>query len=306
MTLQTIDWIPYGGDGAALNAACKALSDAFTAVGLPKTGDTGQIDLTTGSITPPATAATSTITPVGYEIRRMQATGKPTIYLKVTYGVIVGTANTLSTYLAVMTVSAGIGTDGAGNLSSASILLLGVSATYVTTSVSRTLQRRFWMASDGANYLSFINDPTLAAGGSYAYMSFGAERTITATSGDYNSEGMVSVKNSTSNDVYNVFSFSATATYSAQTVPFQFPSTLFSSSGSGDAITLFPLTVCTPSPQGPASSMIGVYVADVANGVEFSTTNVYGGTKNFKQAGLMYSSPIFGAGASGRPCYRID
>jgi hypothetical protein len=98
-TVQTTD--------AEFRAWGKDMSDALTAVGIPKTGDTGQIDWTT--VTRPGTTNTS----AGYEIRYLNDSmhGTAPVYIKLEWG-----TSTVTTTPAVW-ISTGSITNGAGTLS---------------------------------------------------------------------------------------------------------------------------------------------------------------------------------------------
>ena len=107
MSAYTANLESYLDTDARFRALASFVSDNLTAGGLPKTADTGQINLAT--VTRPAVNTSG-----GYEIRRfddaLQAT-KP-VFFKIEYGTGAGSPGTgISFWLTI-----GTGSDGAGNI----------------------------------------------------------------------------------------------------------------------------------------------------------------------------------------------
>lgn len=105
LMVDTVDTIP-GITSATFRAWCLQLSNALTSIGLLKTTDTGQIDLTTVAVP----GAINTV--AGYEIRAFQDPTQATapIYVKIEYGT--GT----STTICGLWITVGGSTNGAGTL----------------------------------------------------------------------------------------------------------------------------------------------------------------------------------------------
>lgn len=300
MTASTVLWNPSATSDAVMRAAFTEYSNLLTAVGVVKTADTGQIDLATAIA--PATATANNFVAVGYEVRLLQATGRPDIILKFTYGIVASTTNTISTYRASITVQAGISSDGSGNLNGVNMPQLVSaysSSSGPTSGVSTTVVRPLSMASDGQNYLSVINDPNgiaFTSGTKYGYLNFAIERSINASTGEYDAEAFVAFNpfaQLTSN-VMQVLNFvSGTAAAGGPFLGYQIPSTLWTTSGSLTQATIMPATVCVPTPKGPALATVLAFVSDVTPGGQYQV-NMYGALVTYMAAGVPYDSSRVG------------
>ncbi|PZO66208.1 MAG: hypothetical protein DI635_00870 [Pseudoxanthomonas suwonensis] len=316
MTAVSTNWVPAGDTGAKLYACTKVMSDALTEVGLLKTSDTGQIDLSAiTAITPPTTVPIQTPTEYAYEMRRLESAGKPTVYIRVSYCVVATTANAAATYRVAVYFRAGTFTNGAGALGGT---VQGYDmSTYVansgpTSSVSMTFSRNLFVASDGANYLTVVNDPQSAATTSsakYAYMNFFCERTVDYLSGAYDGEGFISGHcgvSSHSLSTYQLLNFTSGTAYSAPEVPYQVPGSLFTSSGALSTATIMPLAVVTPNPKGPAIGSVLAYAADTTAGGQYDIA-MYGVTRRYMDIGNQFTArwPYLSA-AQSRALVRFD
>lgn len=316
MTTVTTNWVPAGDTGEKLYACTKAMSDALTAVGLLKTSDAGQIDLTAiTSITPPAVAPSSTTTEYAYEMRRLQAAGKPTVYIRVSYCVVATTANSASTYKVAVYFRAGSYTDGNGTLA-------GVVAAYNfnhyagTTgpgiATSMTVSRPLYVASDGANYLTVVNDPVSVANtgsNGYSFMSFFCERTVDYLSGEYDANGFIGGNcgvSAAASSSFQVLNFVTGAAYSSSDMPYQIPGSIFTSSGTLSTATIMTLSIVVPEPKGPAIGSVLAYAADTTVSGRYDIA-MYGVTRRYMDIGKMYVAkwPYLNI-AQSRPLVRFD
>lgn len=295
MTTYSTLWNPSCTTDTQMRACLQAYSDALTTVGVVKTSDTGQIDIASAAL--PATVAANTPTNIGYEVRKLESPGKPTLYLRVQYQVVATLANTPSTYRLTINTSAGLSTDGAGNFNSASfpqpICSYGGVTTGPGTSTSQTVMRPLHVASDGQNYLTVVNDPAMLAqpGTGFGYLSFAVERSIAALTGEYDGEAFVSfcpytTITSASCMVLNAITgASATST----SVGYQTPGNLWSSSGSLTQATIMPVTVCVPTPKGPALATLLAFSAEVTYGGQYQI-NMYGRLVTYIAASRVYQA----------------
>lgn len=299
MTAQSTLWNPSATSDVVMRAAFQAYSDLLTAVGVLKTADTGQIVISTA--TTPGTVPASPPTYVGYEIRKLSVAGSPDLILKFEYGIVASTANNAATYRVSIRVTAGLRSDGAGNLDSVTFVnpILQFSATTGPTSTnSTTLSRPLHMASDGANYLTVINDPAGMGTSSttkYGYLNIALERSINATTGAYDNEAWVSVNpfNNITGAAFQVINATAgtakSTTSTSSSVGYQIPSGAWTGSGSLTSATIMPCTVCVPTPKGPARSSLLAYSADVNLGGQYQI-NMYGQLVTYMACNVPYSS----------------
>ena len=300
MTALTVLWNPSATSDAVMRAAFKAYSDLLTAVGVIKTADTGQIDLATAVA--PGTATANTFVAVGYEVRRLQAAGRPDILLKFTYGIVASTISTIATYRTSIQVQVGISSDGSGTLDGVNMTQLVSfysSTSGPSSSVSTTIVRPLSMASDGQNYLSVINDPNgiaFTSGVKYGYLNFALERSVNASTGAYDAEAVISFNpfsQSTLNVVQVLNFVSGTAAAGGPFLGYQIPSTLWTTSGSLTQATIMPVTVCVPTPKGPARATLLAFVSDVTPGGQYQV-NMYGALVTYMAAGVPYDSTRVG------------
>jgi hypothetical protein len=280
----------------------KRISDALTAVGCVLTSDAGQISLAGTTVAIP-TSADETFKQAGYQIRKLERSGYPTLFIRIDYGV--RRYNSFSTaannVAPCIRITVGTETNGAG-------VLGGVHTTagrnfsdwgyYCLAELVPAGVRPLFFSSDGQNYLTMVIDPALA-GGTTSYRAssnvplvFALERSVTPETGAYDSDGYVIVSPLSSPPsgegwaTYTVANIPGSAVYSggtSQSVPAQNPG-LFTSSFSAGSTNLFPVTVCLPKPKGPMISVLYYYKADIADGYTLSTT-MYGATRTFIAAG---------------------
>lgn len=304
MTASTVLWNPSATSDAVMRAAFTEYSNLLTAVGVVKTADTGQINLATAVA--PGSVPSNSFVSVGYEVRVLQAAGRPDILLKFNYGVSASTSNTISTYRVSIQVQAGISSDGAGNLDGVNMPQLVSSYTTAgpNSLVSTTTVRPLSMASDGQNYLSVINDPNgigTSSGSKLGYFNFAIERSINASTGAYDSEAFIAFNPFTTSiaNVVQVLNFvSGTAAAGGPFLGYQIPSTLWTTSGSLTQATIMPATVCVPTPKGPARATVLAFVSDVTPGGQYQV-NMYGALVTYMAAGIPFdSSRVGGIAAS--------
>lgn len=159
MATSTIQKKPDNSTDANFRAWGKAISDAFAALGLVKTADTGQIDWAT--VSKPAGASTMQ----GYEIWRfndaLQASSP--IYFKIQYG-----SNTGSAANPCLKLVVGQSSDGAGTVTGT----LSTENTFGSGGASSTTAYSCFFSSDGGR----INVALFSGGGNSVPFGFYIER----------------------------------------------------------------------------------------------------------------------------------
>ena len=316
MTTATANDLVWRASTTAENLAwAKKISDALTAIDVVKTADTGQINLTGTTLAIPSSPDTS-FKSAGYEIRKLEAAGLPTIYLRIEYGVrnsgaVAGSTNNTPT----LKLSVGTSTNGAG-------VLGGVLAQYdsfsnyghYTGSVTTNAPRPFFFSSDGQNYLTMMIDPALVGATSsptsaVVPLVYCLERSIDPATGNYDGEGCtilnssVEIPSGQSATFRHVLNFTATSVNSGGQIPAQ-TDPMWTSSGNAGATTLFPVTVLLPRPKGPLRSCVYIYAAEAVPGTQFSTT-FYGATRTYIACTKQNSMNVSPNSAT-FPCLRYD
>lgn len=280
----------------------KKISDALTAVGCNLTSDTGQINLSGTTVTIPS-SPDDTFKQAGYQIRKLERSGFPTLFIRIDYGV--RRYNPFSTAAnnvgPAIRISVGTETNGAGVLGGVTFNAFkaysgrGYYWFYEEPPVG---QRPLFFSSDGQNYLTMCIDPALA-GGSASYRTnsdvplvFALERSVTPETGAYDADGFVMCNVGTAPSgesicFYSVANIPGGASYQSESyaIPAQNPG-LFTSSFSAGSTNLFPVTVCLPKPKGPMKAVLYYYRLDVADGYTFSTT-MYGETRTYIASGSL-------------------
>lgn len=264
----------------------KLFSDALTAVGVLKTADTGQIVLTGATLAFPTGTIDDTFKSSGYEIRALTSPGKPTIYMRIEYGIrrYVPFNNTATNNAPVVAISFGTETNGAGVLGGAmpEFRVFSNYGFYYAGFLPTVVQRPAFFSSDGANYLTINIDPSLVGGGvgvasAIVPMQLVIERTADMTTTAFDSDGYVLINASAEapsgepamhRQHVNIV---AGARFSSNNIPAQVDP-MFSTSASAGATTLFPVTVLMPKPKAPMRSLVYLYQQDATSGIEFSTT----------------------------------
>lgn len=285
MTAVAVSWVPSCRTPTEAYNAIKALSDALTAVGVVVTGDTGQIDLSGSTVTLPNSSASSNII-IGYQIRKMEAPGMPTLYLKFNYGFWASASASITDYTAArltLSIVAGRTVNGAGTVSdtAASNLVIPNAAIGPSSTTSISLTRTFYLCSDGGNWLTFMNDPTFSAGANYPYLDFAIERTITASTGAYNAMGWITCAPG-ANDVRGFQTLPVAGTsYGSSSIPAQTPASPWVSSGALATGLVFPVTVILPEPQGPPIALLICFSADASPNT-LQTVTMYGAARSYR------------------------
>lgn len=299
----------------------KKISDALTACGCLLTSDTGQINLAGTTVTIPS-SPDDTFKQAGYQIRKLERSGFPTIYIRIDYGV--RRYNSFSTaatnVVPALRITVGTETNGAGVLSGVSFTAFQAYSGwgfYWPSETPGTGQRPLFFSSDGQNYLTMVIDPALA-GGSITYRAnsdvplvFALERSVTPETGAYDTDGFVMVNvgvqpSGGAISFYSVANIPGGATYQSgsYSVPAQNPG-LFTSSFSAGSTNLFPVTVCLPKPKGPMKSVMYYYRLDIADGYTFSTT-MYGETRTYIASGSLQPGSAALSPSSVSPALRYD
>lgn len=300
----------------------KKVSDALTACGCVLTSDTGQINLA-GTTVPIPSTPDMTFKQSGYQIRKLERSGFPTLYIRVDYGVrrFNSFSSAATNTFPALRITVGTETNGAGVLGgvhTTAAKAFSDTGFYIHGEQAPSGVRPLFFASDGENYLTMCIDPALA-GGSTTYrtsslvpMVFALERTVTPETGAYDSDGFV-VVNACSNvpdtevqSGYHVANIPGAATFygPAQSVPAQ-NTGLFTSSFSAGSTNLFPVTVVLPKPKGPMKSVLYYYKLDIADGYTLDTT-MYGETHTFIASGSMQATTAIIAGTNVAAALRYD
>lgn len=279
----------------------KKISDALTAVGLALTSDTGQVNLAGPTLAIPSTPD-MTFKQAGYQIRKLERSGFPTLFIRIDYGVrrYVGFSTAATNVFPSIRVTVGTETNGAGVLGGAHTTAAKAYSDlgfYVNSEQPPIGVRPLFFASDGQNYLTMVIDPALAAGSvSYRTSSMvplvlAIERSVTPETGAYDTDGYVvvnccsNVPDGESMAAYSVANIPGAATFWTSYVPAQ-NTGLFTSSFSAGSTSLFPVTVVLPKPKGPMKSVLYYYRVDIADGYTLNTT-MYGETLTFIAGGTL-------------------
>lgn len=304
----------------------KKISDALTAVGCVLTTDTGQINLSGTTVTIP-TSPDSTFKQSGYQIRKLERSGFPTLFIRIDYGV--RRYNSFSTaannVFPAIRITVGTETNGAGVLGGVSTVNGSKAYSewgfYYPAELPPAGVRPLFFASDGQNYLTMCIDPALAGASannrpnSTVPFSFALERSVTPETGAYDTDGYVIINpcNSlpenepTGLSSYTVANIPGAAIFqstSSVSVPAQ-NTGLFTSSFSAGSTNLFPVTVCLPKPKGPMKSVLYYYKLDIADGYTLSTT-MYGANQTFIAGGAYQSSSALIGTTSVSAAFRYD
>lgn len=301
----------------------KKISDALTACGCVLTSDTGQIALGGPTLAIPS-SPDMTFKQAGYQVRKLERSGFPTIFLRIDYGVrrYTSFSSAATNVTPAMRITFGTETNGAGVLGGVS----NVSASkfysdfgfYWQAELPPAAVRPLFFASDGQNYLTMVIDPALAGGGvnrtsAIVPLVFAIERSVTPETGAYDTDGLVVVNpvgylpdGEPGLSSYTVANIPGAAIFQAAagSVPAQ-STGLFTSSFSAGSTNLFPVTVCLPKPKGPMKSVLYYYKLDIADGYTLATT-MYGETRTFIAAGSLQSNSAWIGAASLAAALRYD
>lgn len=311
MSLQTVPMILSSINTTVYRNWIKAMSDALTAIGVTKTADTGQVNLTPTTLALP-TAAQGLTQSNGafnfYEIRQLVSAGKPTIYLKVRYGVYYNNQGTGANYYwPAISIEPGSATDGAGNITpfDAGGSRYGLMTTNdMSGSLSSGSGRpaattqNCYFASDGANYLNLVIGTNSPAFEVHALAVMGIERTNTpgAATFTFNGNGLVmwtgmsSLFDSTttasgavpapgglSTYTYTLQDFNTQQTVTGGTIPAQTPPFVYRPNVSTDC-SIYPVTVGVN--HGPLLGVVGYDANLLIENTQFAA-NVYNATRNY-------------------------
>ena len=269
-----------------------AVSAALDTLGVVQTADTGQVDLTTGSVALPASSAGNAnayvSSPAVDQIRKLSAATLPDIYIRFDFGIF-GNNNTsqpqaLYSYPAIW-VSIGKGSDGAGNLTriqssgspaqfashvnNGSNTFAGSSAPG-STEPSQIAQACDF-ASDGQNYLTIMMGENAPSYENYSIFNLGIERTINPSTGAYDGDGVCAFCGHAGYDTWYYSDFvNSREWFAGGNIPSISPP--FNIAGSGTEILLFPLIGCTTIPKGSPLVGIAYYSTSISAAVAFPAT----------------------------------
>lgn len=286
MKSSTLNIVLKAGDAAGATASFKTLSDAMTEVGFVKHTTAGQIDLTV-NITYPGSFSGTTHYPIGFEIRKLVAAGKPTMYCKVWYGLY--SQNTAAGGVhSTFRFQFGTSVDASGNIGGART---GYDGATIATNQGTFPTNAFsmWVASDGQTI----------------------ERTRDQITGVYDAQGMIynwlggivtsssgNMSTLTTSSRYGICDFNSSYERSIGFPSYAVPANLHNNStGVAGASALFPLLVSMPAIKANATMCIGYYDTEVAVGTEFDVS-MYGSTLSFVACGSGYPSYDGGAGST--------
>jgi hypothetical protein len=272
-----------------------AFQSGLAAVGLTPTADTGQVDLSAGTVPFPANYSSGSgglyCQNRDYQIYKMSAAGLPDIYLRFDFGILenyYSAADSLN--FPYVQMRAALASDGAGNLSMwvqpqpagtvvplnnfqsrSSIESFSGSDAPGTQRPSSNPQACDF-ASDGQNYLTIMlgeQAPTYEASSLYVV---GIERTIDPTSGNYDDAGFVGFCGTgiattwSYVDIANQKEHNGTTSMPSITPPFHI--------GTNDSTTVytFPFIGSTIVPKGAPTVGVAYYNLNVTTTLTFQET----------------------------------
>lgn len=247
MTTATANLTFDNSTDAGFRAWGSGISAALSACGLVQTADTGQVNWTT------VTRPTGVPVFQGYEIWRfadaLQAT-KP-VFIKIEYGAITNALN------ASLAITVGTGSNGAGTLSGT------VSARetfYIGASSVTSVTPSPYYACGDTSSIAFVSTYISAFGSAFSWgAGFCIERSRDVN-GTPNGDGLVFARFAVAAGVRSAQYLSFTTNTASSTLtywPIPLPSKVSGSFNTGTDVALFPMTVATPKPQGPALSFLG-------------------------------------------------
>jgi hypothetical protein len=275
------------------------VSAALDQLGITRTTDTGQIDLTsttTVSLPPEINSDNSGAFfdspgfPQGvFQIRKMSAPGFPDIYLRFDYGIYCnnnGSGDNLAYSYPLLGMKIGKSTDGAGNLVAfqsgspcpsfvggpphGNFTLTGSSSagSHSPSTVAQVCD----FASDGKNYLTIMLGENAPPIESYSLFGAAIERSIDPNTGDYDADGLFAVtaqNNGTATwfyaDITNSFQWSGNAGLPALSPPFALVSQI-------NVVDLFTFVGSTNVPKGAPLAALSYYAVSINSPVSFPAT----------------------------------
>lgn len=279
-----------------------AISAALDALGVVQTGDTGQMVLAGQSTLPlPSWFATFNAT-LNYQhdqmavnswsqfqIRKLAATGLPTLYLKIYYDLMFNAASPTSTQVnayPLIRIDLGSGTDGAGNLTPFQNAAPAFSFMSPYTwngfagsassgsSQPSIVAQQCDFASDGQNYLTIMVGENAPSFENKAIFDFAVERTVDPTTGAYDNAGFCAFNGMGENglvwgyiDAVNSLQWSGT---SAGGIPSIAPP--FSINNPTGNVDVFQLIGSTMTPKASPLAAVAYYKANVTTPLTFPVT----------------------------------
>ena len=261
MALQTPSILFKQSSDAEFRAWGKAISDALTAIGIPKTGDAGQIDWSSVA----APAAGSTVK--GYEIRQFNDTlqaSKP-ILIKLEFG------SATSATVPSLWITIGTATDNAGNLTGLTTTRKQLYNTAATVAYTT-------LVSGDANRVALFG--AIDSGSGNYSVWFVVERTHDAAGADTD-EGFLYTAGmmGAGNLVQGAFIF-GTGAIGTETAVFSALVPSVGSGASGAAVALYPIFCTRGIYFNPFLNILVAFQTNVTPGVALSFT-YYGATRKF-------------------------
>jgi hypothetical protein len=264
MSVQTPTVLLAQSTDAAFRAWGKAMSDAFTAVGIPKTSDTGQVDWAT--VTHPTVANTA----MGYEIRQFNDTLQAThpVLIKIEWGSAGGATSP------AIWITFGTASDGAGNLTG-----LVMARKQLTMAGANTTNSTMYVCGDANRLLVMVNiDVGVAANMNFG---FGIERTHDSAGADTN-EGFLFWTLITAAITQAAFLFGTGVVNQEVALGALLPSV--GSGASGSSVALYPIFCSKGVYLNPFLNVLVAFLTNISPGVALSFT-YYGATRQFMPVG---------------------
>ena len=266
---------------AEMRASFATLSAALTEVGLVKHTTAGQINVATAEL--PSDIDARWFRRIGFEIRKMVATGLRTIYFRIDYCTAGGASANASTSQATYRITTGTGVDDDGVLTGLVSTSASTTAHANSASAFPDFAFPFYLASDGANYFTLAIDPAniltsvYAQSNSYSQHAFMAERSRSIDDAAFDDDGMalycLNGQQSLAASEYSAHGYSASFKLLSFTLNQQgqitnpssvVPNYIFAQQSlDPDSMTVFPILMGVPEPKAPGNGVVGYWAIDV-------------------------------------------
>lgn len=282
----------------------KALRDGLLATGVQAVPCTGEFDFAgnTGSgIVVNGDSPYNRVALKGFFVVKLETTSFPTIYLRFDFGARVGSQSSNIPFVPYFGLKMGTSVSATGVLTGLSnhnpittSMGCAINATGETWGAS-LLDRKFYISSDGQNYLTMVMDPLMMYSASVsATLPFwlAIERSINPSTGQYDGDGAFFVTGIhdriNSSGAFGAIDLLSGNVQSINAIPAQCPG-LWPSTVSGGATQVFPITCCLPKPKAPMKACVFYYASDINTGLRFNT-NMLGETVTYIACGLNANS----------------
>lgn len=286
MSVQTVSLTLSGSSDATFRAWGLGVRNALLALGLTRTADTGQVDWTT---------VTTAAGVRGYEVWQFNdalQTGSTKVFLRLEYG------NSYTATAPALSIQAGTGTDGAGNLTGA-----GAKFAYCSSAASGSAQSCifsgdtdrliFYLGHSAANHgcLMFVERLKDSSGANnsvgFAYGCHGP--TGYSGTGFTEAHGIQAVEFGLGVPPAQVQAIFPVAAYTTGATTTQW----------NNSVVLMPCLPMGSQIHNPLSQLLGYLNADITTGSTPSAT-VYGTSRTFLALGGAATTAVVGT-ATGRP-----